>query len=632
MTPFAFSSHNLILFVPDALRVFLGIWLFAVGGCVGSFLNVVVLRMPAGIGIARTGSRCPVCLHSIRWYDNIPILSWLLLRGRCRDCGTSISIRYPLVEFLVAVMFVLLGLVEVLRAGSNLPLPVDAGRYFRFEPTATWSLFTFHIAAIVTLLGAALIERDRHAVPLRLLIPVLATGWLAAACFRFLHPVPATARAIDPTWLTGLVNASCGLVVGALLGAAASPAAARQPWRPAASRTAFLASAIVGVFAGWQAACIVVVAAAAAFGFASFAGCVFSRMSRGPWLIYLVAALYVFLWYWRPLVEHFEGLGAGGAWWLAPGAVTATLTISLLTAWLAPAREFIQRAAMEDLRMAEPFDREKNLRAILDSPSYLPVEYDSEFLQQWETRPVRVQLELLKTENALMREGVESTIVVFGGTQVVEAQEAESRLQAARAALEASPNDPQARRSVERLTQVVAKSHYYDAAREFGKLVSSNCQIDGKCDYVIVTGGGPGIMEAANRGAYEVGAKSIGLNITLPAEQAPNPYITPELCFQFHYFALRKMHFLMRAKAMIVFPGGFGTLDELFDALTLRQTKRMQEIPIILFGREFWEKAIDFQFLADEGVVADRDLELINFVQTADEAWELIVRFHNERV
>ena len=141
----------------------------------------------------------------------------------------------------------------------------------------------------------------------------------------------------------------------------------------------------------------------------------------------------------------------------------------------------------------------------------------------------------------------------------------------------------------------MAKAEHYDAAREFGRLVSATCQVDHVCDYVIVTGGGPGIMEAANRGAYDAGAKSIGLNIQLPAEQVPNPYITPELCFQFHYFALRKMHFLLRAKALVVFPGGFGTLDELFDALTLRQTGRMQKIPIVLYDRAYWDRVIDFQ-------------------------------------
>ena len=259
----------------------------------------------------------------------------------------------------------------------------------------------------------------------------------------------------------------------------------------------------------------------------------------------------------------------------------------------------------------------------------MPVEYDAEFLQQSETRPVRVQLELLKTEIGFVKEGVESTVVVFGGTQVVEDREAQEQLRAAKEALELSPDDALCQRKVARLQRIAAKSHYYDAAREFAKLVSSNCQIDGKCDYVIVTGGGPGIMEAANRGAYDVNAKSGGLNITLPAEQAPNPYITPELCFQFHYFALRKMHFLMRAKAMVVFPGGFGTLDELFDALTLRQTQRMQEIPVILFGSEFWKRVIDFQFLADEGVIADEDLNLFNFADTPAEAWEIIAKFHN---
>ena len=151
-------------------------------------------------------------------------------------------------------------------------------------------------------------------------------------------------------------------------------------------------------------------------------------------------------------------------------------------------------------------------------------------------------------------------------------------------------------------------------------------QDGGPYDYVIVTGGGPGIMEAANRGAYDVGAKSVGLNIRLPHEQQPNPYITPDLCFQFHYFAMRKLHFLLRAKALVAFPGGFGTLDELFDALALRQTGRMQAIPIILFGREYWQRVIDFQFLADEGTVADEDLDLLDFAETAAEAWAVIQR------
>lgn len=273
-------------------------------------------------------------------------------------------------------------------------------------------------------------------------------------------------------------------------------------------------------------------------------------------------------------------------------------------------------------------DLSANLQRILESSSYRVAESDLEFLARPELRPVRMQLELLKVEMAFVEHGVESTIVVFGGTQVVPADEAQLRLESARDHLERNPQDRNAQRRVQRAERCLAKSTYYEAARDFARLVSGTCQRDGLCDYVIITGGGPGIMEAANRGAYEVNAQSIGLNITLPEEQAPNAYITPELCFQFHYFALRKMHFLLRAKALVIFPGGFGTLDELFDALTLRQTGRMQEIPIILFGREYWDQVIDFQFLADEGVIRDEHLDLIDYAETPEQAWEIISQFH----
>ncbi len=274
-------------------------------------------------------------------------------------------------------------------------------------------------------------------------------------------------------------------------------------------------------------------------------------------------------------------------------------------------------------------DLRTNHDQILNSPSYRVAYKDTDFLNQPELRPVRVQLELLKPEMTLGQHGVGSTIVVFGGTQVVQEQEARAILDQAVKALQPDPDDLKKQREVLRAERRLAKAKYYDEAREFARLVSSTCQVDGQCDYVVITGGGPGIMEAANRGAYEVNAKSIGLNITLPSEQAPNPYITPELCFQFHYFALRKMHFLLRAKALVIFPGGFGTLDELFDALTLRQTGRMQEIPIILFGKEYWSRVIDFNFLADEGVIADHHLDLIDYAETAAEAWEKIGKFHN---
>jgi uncharacterized protein (TIGR00730 family) len=273
----------------------------------------------------------------------------------------------------------------------------------------------------------------------------------------------------------------------------------------------------------------------------------------------------------------------------------------------------------------------ENLEAILRSPSYRLARTDLDFLARPELRPVRMQLELLKPEMYLALEGIESTIVVFGGTQIVEREEAQKRLNDAQAALAKKPGDPERQRLVARAESILAKCQFYDHAREFSQLVSTHCQLEGSCNYVITTGGGPGIMEAANRGAFEIGAKSVGLNITLPHEQAPNAYITPELCFEFQYFAMRKFHFLLRAKALVIFPGGFGTLDELFDALTLRQTRRMQEIPIILFGREYWDKVIDFQAMADEGTIADAHVELIDYAETAQDAWEMILRFHAEK-
>ena len=273
-------------------------------------------------------------------------------------------------------------------------------------------------------------------------------------------------------------------------------------------------------------------------------------------------------------------------------------------------------------------DVQSNREAIRSSPSYELAEYDINFLKRDENRPLRMQLELLKTETLLRENDIESTIVVFGGTQVVPAEDATQRLQRAEIALQKDPNNPRLNREVERAKSILAKSSYYDAAYEFGRLVSKACELDEKCNFVIITGGGPGIMEAANRGAFEVGAKSIGLNIELPHEQEPNPYITPELCFQFHYFAMRKFHFILRAAALVVFPGGFGTLDELFNTLCLRQTNRMQEIPIILFGRKYWDSIVNFRQLADEGVIADEHLDLFAYAETPQEAWRIISEFH----
>jgi uncharacterized protein (TIGR00730 family) len=269
-----------------------------------------------------------------------------------------------------------------------------------------------------------------------------------------------------------------------------------------------------------------------------------------------------------------------------------------------------------------------NREAILKSPSYRLAEHDVDFLKRKENRPLRMQLELLKTETLLREHGIDATVVVFGGTQLVPRELAEASLRQARLHAKHSPDDPKIARTVHRAERILAKSRYYEEAREFSRLVSLAEAAEGRSKLVVMTGGGPGIMEAANRGAFEAGEKSIGLNIDLPHEQEPNPYITPDLCFQFHYFAMRKFHFILRAAALVVFPGGFGTLDELFDTLCLSQTRRMQQIPVILYGREYWDSVIDLQRLADEGVVDDEDLRLVEYAETPREAWDIIARFH----
>lgn len=262
------------------------------------------------------------------------------------------------------------------------------------------------------------------------------------------------------------------------------------------------------------------------------------------------------------------------------------------------------------------------------SPSYIPADKDTEFLQREELRSIRIGLELLKPELIQREQGIRSTIVVFGSSRLQEQAAAARTLRLAEEEAARSPTDRMRAQQVEIARRQLALSKYYDVAREFGRLVSSTCQIDGRCDYVIVTGGGPGIMEAANRGAADVNTKSIGLNITLPHEQRPNPYITPELCFQFRYFAIRKMHFLIRAKALVAFPGGFGTLDELFETLTLLQTGKTENVMVVLVGRDFWEHLINWQWLVENGLIAQQDLQLFRYAETAQEAWDLISR-HN---
>ena len=264
----------------------------------------------------------------------------------------------------------------------------------------------------------------------------------------------------------------------------------------------------------------------------------------------------------------------------------------------------------------------------LTSASYRRADQDPDFLAREEARAIRLQLDWLKPELIQQEEHIASTIVVFGSARLPEPSQARERFVQAEQALTERPQDPDRKRQRTIAQHQVDLARFYDEAREFGQIVSSTCQKEGRCEYVVVTGGGPGIMEAANRGAWDVRAKSVGLNISLPHEQEPNPYITPALCFQFRYFALRKMHFLNRAKALVAFPGGFGTLDELFETLTLIQTKKVAEVCVVLVGRAFWEKLINWELLAENGLIDAQDLTLFSYAETAQEAWDLILRSH----
>ena len=274
----------------------------------------------------------------------------------------------------------------------------------------------------------------------------------------------------------------------------------------------------------------------------------------------------------------------------------------------------------------ETSDHPSHLYSDDRSSSYTPADKDTEFLQRDELRSVRIGLELLKPELIQREEGIRSTIVVFGSARLQEPVVLKEALRLAEEQVAQAPDDRIRLQRVAIIKRQLELATYYDVAREFGRLVSSTCQIEGRCDYVIVTGGGPGIMEAANRGAADVKAKSIGLNITLPHEQHPNPYITPRLSFQFRYFAIRKMHFLIRAKALVAFPGGFGTLDEVFETLTLLQTGKTKSVIVVLVGRDFWERVINWQLLVECGLITQADLNLFHYAETAQEVWNVITR------
>ena len=287
-----------------------------------------------------------------------------------------------------------------------------------------------------------------------------------------------------------------------------------------------------------------------------------------------------------------------------------------------------------DIADSKPFSSakvevKKRNRQKVAWPAYELAFLDHDFLLHKSLRSVRLQLELLKPELSQQKLKIESTIVVFGSARVMDPEVTKQELKQVQQKLKQNPSSTSAKRAEKLLKNRLEKGKYYQETQRFSQIVSERCQKNRRRHFVIVTGGGPGIMEAANRGAQDVKAKSIGLNIVLPHEQNPNPYISPELCFQFHYFAIRKMHFLIRARALVCFPGGYGTLDELFETLTLLQTKKIKPIPLLLFGKKYWSKLIDFDFLVSEGMIDANDLKFFRFVETAEQAWKIIAEFYN---
>lgn len=275
-------------------------------------------------------------------------------------------------------------------------------------------------------------------------------------------------------------------------------------------------------------------------------------------------------------------------------------------------------------------DAGPRVEELINSATYRRADLDIEFLDNDEVRGARLELDFLKPELYLRSEGVQQTIVVFGGTRILEPAAARREVDSLRRSLNDDPRNEKLSRKLEIAKRVLEKSAYYDVAREFGAIVGGTGSGPDDCRLTLMTGGGPGIMEAANRGASDVGAKSIGLNITLPHEQYPNPYIAKELCFSVRYFAIRKLHFLLRAKALVVFPGGFGTLDELFETLNLVQTRKIKPLPIVLVGERHWRQVFDPEFLVNEGVIDAEDADLFWYAEEAREIWDGILDWHRK--
>jgi len=273
----------------------------------------------------------------------------------------------------------------------------------------------------------------------------------------------------------------------------------------------------------------------------------------------------------------------------------------------------------------------ERIRKILDHPNYRQADEDVDFLNEDGTRGVRLEIDYQKAEHILQKAGICHSIVVFGSARILSNEKAQQKLKNAEETLKNDPDNAELQHQLSIAISALRNSKYYEEARSFGRLVGNSGAGPQDCRLTLFTGGGPGLMEAANRGAFDVGAKSVGLNISLPFPQFPNSYITPDLCFRFHYFAMRKLHFVKRARALVAFPGGYGTLDELFGLLTLIQTQKIEPVPVILVGREYWENVINFDYLIEGGYIAAADRDLVKITDTGIDAWNLILQWYEDK-
>jgi prepilin signal peptidase PulO-like enzyme (type II secretory pathway) len=363
--------HEWNLIIPAAVSALLASWFFAVGSCVGSFINVVALRMPVGMGIVRRGSRCPKCLHAIRWYDNIPLLSWLNLGGRCRRCGAWISVRYPLVELCVALLFLVLALAEGFAAGGNLPPPADAARYFVWTPWQVWSFYSYHLVLLVTLFTVSLIAWDDREVPFAVLLPGLVVGLLAPIVCPWLHPVPGWPVAGLPV-LSRIASPLLGMLVGGLMGWSLWPAFPRDVRAGRPPRQVVFSAALCGMFLGWQAVMLVVVAATLGYLVLSRVASCSPLLCRGPWSLYLTVSAVLLITRWESVVEYLPWFGAESSLGFVP--LSAALVLLAAGATRRITRTVVPPSstpAVEGNPVMPTLDPDQALEAILESPSYL---------------------------------------------------------------------------------------------------------------------------------------------------------------------------------------------------------------------------------------------------------------------